>query len=146
MKPKDFLAGAYAALGLCIESLARCLGGWDVYLGVLTVAMALDYLSGVLLAALWHKSPKTPTGGLESRAGWKGLCRKGMTAAFVGVGYGLDLVSGLGYVRKLVILGFLMNELLSLMENAGLMGMELPGVLAETIELLSRKSEQEEGK
>ncbi len=142
MKMKEITTLMYAAGAVCLEWLAGALGGWDVYLVALIAAMVLDYLSGVLLAAFWHKSTKTETGRLESKAGWKGLVRKIMTLAFVGVGYVLDLVSGLGYVRKLVILGFFLNELLSLIENAGLMGLKLPAILLDTIEILSQKAEK----
>ncbi|MBS5029113.1 MAG: phage holin family protein, partial [Clostridiales bacterium] len=45
----------------------------------LKVCMALDYLTGMIAAGIFHKSKKSAEGGLESRSGWKGLCRKGIS-------------------------------------------------------------------
>ena len=62
---------------------------------------------------------------LESRAGWKGLCRKGMTLLFVLIAVRLDLLMGTNYLRDAVCIAFIANEALSILENAGLMGMPL---------------------
>lgn len=77
---------------------------------------------------------------LESRAGWKGLCRKGVTLLFVLIAYRLDLALGVNYIRNAVIIGFMANELISITENAGLMGIPLPTVIQNAIEVLTRKA------
>ena len=71
-------------IGLAGSTLAVCLGGWDKFLQTLLLFMAIDWFTGgILLPAVFGKSPKSENGALESRAGWKGLCRKGMTLLYV---------------------------------------------------------------
>ena len=70
----------FTALALAGSALAELLGGWDQALQTLVIFMAADWITGgILLPAVFRKSPKSPNGALESRAGWKGLCRKAMT-------------------------------------------------------------------
>ncbi len=99
--------------------------------------MAVDYVSGVVVAGVFRRSKKTQGGGLESKAGFKGLCRKGMILLFVMVAARLDMLIGTTYIRDAAVIGFSVNELLSIVENAGLMGLPLPGILTEAVELLS---------
>ena len=106
--------------------------------------MASDYVSGLIVAGVFHTSNKTNSGSLESRAGWKGLCRKCMTLLFVLVAYRLDLVIGTNYIRDAVIIAFIANETISLVENAGLMGIPLPAVIIKAIDVLQKKTEVNE--
>ena len=85
-------------------------------------------------------SVATDTGSLESKAGWKGLCRKCMTLVFVLVAYRLDLVIGTNYIRDAVIIAFIANETISLVENAGLMGLPLPEVISKAIDILQKNT------
>lgn len=132
-------------IGIVGSAIASIFGGWDTGLVSLLIFMALDYVSGLVVAGVFHKSNKTDTGSLESKAGWKGLCRKCMTLVFVLVAYRLDLVIGSNYnIRDAVIIAFMANELISLVENAGLMGIPLPAVITKAIDILQKKSESEE--
>lgn len=130
-------------LGMIGSAIASLFGGWDAGLTTLIGFMAVDYVSGLIVAAVFHKSTKTDTGTLESRAGWEGLCRKCMTLIFVWVAYRLDLVIGTNYFRDAVIIAFITNELISLVENAGLMGVPLPKVITKAIDILQKNSESE---
>lgn len=130
-------------LGVIGSAIASLFGGWDAGLATLIIFMAVDYFSGLAVAGIFKKSPKSDTGSLESRAGWKGLCRKGMTLLFVLIAYRLDLVLGLNYIRNAVIIGFIANELISLVENAGLMGVPLPEVIIKAIDILQKKNEED---
>jgi len=131
-------------IGAVGSGIAALFGGWDTGLVSLLIFMALDYVSGLVVAGVFHESNKTDTGSLESKAGWKGLCRKCMTLVFVLVAYRLDLVIGTNYIRDAVIIAFLANELISLVENAGLMGIPLPAAITKAIDILQKKSESEE--
>lgn len=131
-------------IGAVGSGIAALFGGWDTGLVSLLIFMALDYVSGLVVAGVFHKSNKTDTGSLESKAGWKGLCRKCMTLVFVLVAYRLDLVIGTNYIRDAVIIAFMANELISLVENAGLMGIPLPAVITKAIDILQKKSEESE--
>ena len=132
-----------AIWGLIGSAIASLFGGWDAGLATLLIFMTIDYVSGLIVAGVFHTSNKTDTGALESRAGFKGLCRKGMTLLFVLVAYRLDLVIGTNYIRDAVIIAFTANETISLVENAGLMGLPLPAVITKAVDVLQKKSESE---
>ena len=131
-------------LGVVGSAIAALFGGWDTGLATLIVFMVIDFGSGIVVADVFHKSRKTETGALESRIGWKGLCRKCMTLFFVLIAYRLDLVIGTNYIRDTVIIGFIANELISIVENAGLMGIPLPAVIQKGIDILTSKADQPE--
>ena len=78
---KDTICTAIGIIGGVIASL---FGGWDTALQTLVIFMAIDYITGLVVAGVFHASPKTKTGALESKAGWKGLIRKGETLGLVG--------------------------------------------------------------
>ena len=128
-------------VGVMGSIVASWFGGWDIGLATLVVFMGIDYVSGIIVAGVFHKSRKTENGALESGIGWKGLCRKGMTLLFLLIAYRLDLAIGTTYIRDAVVIGFIANELISITENAGLMGIPLPGIIIKAIEVLSKKAE-----
>lgn len=132
------------AFGVAGSGLSKLLGGFDMILQILIVLMIADYVTGLIVAGVFKKSGKTETGALESRAGWKGLCRKGMVLLIVLVANQLDKVTGIDFIRNTVILGYVANEAISITENAGLMGVPLPGVLTNAINVLKQKAESEE--
>ena len=138
---KQFVCTVIGAVG---SGIAALFGGWDTGLVSLLIFMGLDYVSGLEVAGVLHKSNKADTGSLEREAGWKGLCRKCMTLVFVLVAYRLDLIIGTNYIRDAVIIAFIANELISLVENAGLMGVPLPAVITKAIDILQKKSESVE--
>lgn len=129
-------------LGMIGGAIASAFGGWSAGLTTLLIFMAIDYLSGLIVAGVFHRSPKSESGALESRAGWKGLVRKGMTLMIVLIGCRLDIMLGIMYIRDALIIAFIINELLSITENAGLMGVPIPKALENAIELLRQKSEE----
>ena len=122
--------------------LASFFGGWDSSLTTLIVFMAIDYVTGLVVAGVFHKSPKTKTGALESKAGWKGICRKGVTMLIVLIACRLDLIMGTSLVRDAVIIAYIVNELISIIENAGLMGIPVPAVINRAIEVLRKKENE----
>lgn len=139
---KDTICAVIGAVG---GAIAAAFGGWDSALVTLVTCMVIDYISGLVVAGVFHRSKKTENGGLESRVGWKGLCRKAMTLLFVLIGHRLDLALGLDYIRTAVIIGFLANELISLVENAGLMGLPLPKAVTMAVEVLKKRADKDYG-
>lgn len=139
---KEMICTVIGAVG---GAVAAAFGGWDSALATLLIFMAVDYVSGLIVAGIFHKSPKSESGALESRAGWKGLCRKAVTLLFVLIAYRLDIVLGVDYIRNAVIIGFMANELISIVENAGLMGVPLSPVIQNAIDILTKKSESNQG-
>lgn len=130
-------------LGVAGSVIANYLGGWDTALQTLIIFMALDYVTGLVVAGVFHKSEKTESGTLESRAGWKGLCKKGMTLLIVLVASQLDKVTGTEVIRNAAIIGYIVNEALSIIENAGLMGLPIPTIIKKALDILQDKSEQQ---
>lgn len=136
---KNVALAAMAALG---SMVTKALGGWDAALRVLVGLMAIDYLTGLMTAGIWHNSNKSDSGALDSRAGFKGLCRKCVVLMLVWIGVLLDEAMGADYVRMAVILFFVGNEGLSLLENIGLMGVKYPPFLKNALEALRDKGEK----
>lgn len=129
-------------VGITGSFIAQLLGGFDMALQTLLIFMTIDYLTGLVVAGVFKKSGKSENGALESRAGWKGLCRKGMTLLYVLVAAQLDALMGTdGLIRNAVIIGFTANEALSITENGGLMGAPIPKKIIDAIDVLKRKSE-----
>lgn len=133
---KDYICAFCGTVGGFIASL---FGGWTNGIITLLMFMCIDYISGIMVAGVFKNSKKTETGALESRTGWKGLCRKGMSLVIVLVAYRLDVHIGTNYIRDAVIIAFCVNEAISIIENAGLMGIPLPDVLTKAIDILSKK-------
>ena len=106
-------------------------------LETLVIFMIIDYITGISVAVFWRRSGKTKRGLLKSEAGWRGLCKKGMILGFVLIGNRLDILLDTNYVMNTICIGYAMNELISIMENAGLMGIPLPAVVQGIIEVLS---------
>ena len=130
---KEYITSAAALLG---GGLSWAIGGFDAVVLCLIGAMAIDYITGLIVAGVFHNSPKTEGGRLDSRVGWKGLARKFVTILIVVVANLADVVMGTDGIRTAVCIGFFANECLSLVENAGHMGLKIPKKLADAIEEL----------
>ena len=133
-----------AVIGILGASIASLFGGWDTAMVTLLIFMAIDYISGLIVAAVFKKSPKTETGALESRAGFKGLFRKGMTLLIVLIACRLDLVMHTNFIRDAVVIAYIVNESISIIENAGLMGIPVPKAIIKAIDILKRKEDEKE--
>lgn len=130
---KNTVLAVIAAVG---SAVANALGGWDSAIALLVALMAFDYLTGFLVAAVWHRSAKSSSGSLDSKASFKGLVRKGMILLLVWLGVMLDSALGVAYIRTAVVLFFVGNEGLSLLENLGLMGVPYPDFMKRALEAL----------
>lgn len=131
-------------VGLIGGVVAAAFGGWNAAMMTLIALMAVDYLTGLMVAGIFHKSPKSESGALESKAGWKGLCRKGVTLLVVLVAAQLDRAIGTQFIRDAAVIGYIANETLSIIENAGLMGVPVPAAVKKGIELLKKKEDEDE--
>ena len=130
-----------AAVGTAGAAVAKALGGWDNAVITLIIFMVIDYAMGLIVAGVFKKSEKSENGGLSSRVCWVGLARKVITLLFVVIAYRLDLLIGTDYIRTGVIIAFCASELISICENAGLMGVPLPSVITKAIDILKNRSE-----
>lgn len=96
--------------GIVGSTIAALFGGWDEGLATLIIFMTVDYISGLIVAGVFHTSTKTDSGALSSRAGWKGICKKCMTLLYVLIAYRLDRLIGAHYIRDTVIIAFIIND------------------------------------
>ena len=133
-------------VGMVAGMLSWMTGGFDMPVLVLVLCMGVDYLTGLIVAGIFHTSPKTAGGGLDSRVGWKGLARKIVTLLMVVIANLADILLDLHYIRDAVIVAFCANECISILENAGLMGIRIPKVLQAALEKLSEEGEHESEK
>jgi toxin secretion/phage lysis holin len=131
---------ALSAAGLSVSILCRFFGGLDMLLQTLLLFMAVDLISGVVSAVVFKCSDKTETGRLSSRAGFKGLIKKGCCLMLIVVAVHLDVLLNTNSItRDAVIIAFCLNELISILENMGSMGIKMPAPLINALELLCKK-------
>ena len=129
--------------GLGAGLISWLAGGFDLPIVALIVCMSVDYVTGLIVAGVFHSSPKTPGGGLSSRVGWKGLARKFVTLLIVVVGNLADVLLGQCCIRDAVVIGFCANECISILENAALRGIRVPKVLSDALEKLGKEEDHD---
>ncbi|GGI97135.1 hypothetical protein GCM10008022_02220 [Paenibacillus hunanensis] len=112
-------------------------GGWDVLINLLLLLVVVDWLSG--WAAAWMR------GELKSRVGFKGIIRKVTIFVVVAIAHFIDQALGsLRYFQDAVVFFYLANELLSVIENMGKMGLPMPDILRNAVQIFeSKKTPQE---
>lgn len=125
--------------GLIGGAAAWAFGGWDTALAALVVCMGVDYLSGSIVALVFHRSSKTETGAYNSAYGIKGLLKKCLMLLFVAVAVQMDKLMGTAYIRDAVCIGFCANEVLSIIENLGLAGIPMPEAVKKALEQLQKQ-------
>ena len=128
-----FLAGIAGAI-------AGLFGEWSTTFTILVVVMAIDYVSGVIVAAC-GKSPKTEAGGLSSKVGFIGIAKKCFVMLMVLLATMLDRAIGnetMVFQTSLVFY-YIANEGLSVLENAALMGLPFPEKLKKALEALKEE-------
>ena len=133
MPIKIFILSGVACAGAAIASF---FGGWNGAMTTLVILMLIDYVTGIIVAGVFHNSPKCSGGALSSAVGFKGICRKFVILLIVVVACRVDLLLDTNIIRDATCIGFCANELVSITENAGLMGIPLPRKLVEAIEVL----------
>lgn len=138
---KGLICTIFGAVG---GFVAQLFGGWTEDMVTLIAFMAVDFIMGLILAGVFHNSNKTENGNLNSKVGWKGLCKKCITLLFVLVAHRLDVSLGVSYIRTATIIGFIANEVISIVENAGLMGLPLPKVITKAIDILKHREDADD--
>jgi len=122
----------FAVIGTII---AKALGGWDMALQVLVAMVVLDYITGITLAIFEKK--------LSSEIGFKGLFKKMMIFALVYLSILLDQATNTDIVRTLTIMFYIANEGISILENAGKLGVPYPAPLKNILVVLKQKNNGE---
>lgn len=140
-KFKNLIIAVSAGVG---GLLSNYLGGVDNMLRALLLFMTVDYITGLIVALVFKNSPKTETGAASSKASYKGLIKKVVMILLIAVMVQADLVLQTNsFFREAAIWGFLANELMSIIENVGLMGfVNLPSIFNNALDVLNKKSEE----
>lgn len=130
-----------AMSGIMAGILSAILGGWTLALETLGIIMVLDYATGLIVAGVFHASPKSKGGALESKAAFKGLIRKMGIIVFVIAFHQLDRLTGKSFFRDGAAWAFFAEEFISVVENLGLMGLPMPKFVVKAVEWLRNKSD-----
>lgn len=128
-----------AAAGIAGGFIVSMLGGWSSALATLIVFMTVDYLTGLIAAGIFKKSPKTKSGALNSSVGFKGIFKKIGILFVVMLAYRLDITANTNFVKNSVIIAYIVNEFLSVTENLALMGVYMPSAVTRAIDVLQSK-------
>lgn len=135
MKIKDIFCTVIGAVG---GAIAAAFGGWVPLMSILFALNIMDYVCGMVLALVFHKSSKTESGAASSREGFKGICRKAGIWVLVLLGHFADYALGIHFLRDAIVVAFIVNEMVSVIENVGSMGVPIPAVLTKAIDALQR--------
>ena len=123
-----------ATLSFILSTILYLLGGIDVALQCLLIAIVLDYISGIIKAFMKKE--------LSSRIGFKGILKKIGLLLLVMVSVLVDKVTGdTGAIRTLVIYYFVANEGLSIIENLSIAGVPIPQGLKKALKALRKESQ-----
>lgn len=133
---KTAVCSVIGTVGGIITSL---FGGWTQSMTTLLIFMGIDYISGLFVAGVFKKSPKSESGALNSKISFKGLCKKAMMLLIVLMAHRFDMELGFNYLCDAVCVAFIINEGISIVENGGLMGVKMPEAIKKAIDLLTDK-------
>ena len=136
---KNIILAFFAGVG---SVLAETFGGWDSFLKALVMFMVVDYITGMVVALVFHKSQKTKNGGASSEVGYKGIVKKLCIFLLVALSVRIDEISGTHYMRNATIFFFLGNEGLSVIENLGLMGVKYPSFIKKALEVIKENGDE----
>lgn len=106
---------------------------------ILLMLMIIDLITGTLVSAVWHKSSKTKSGKLSSRAMFKGIVKKILTLVIVVIAYQLDILLKVNMIRYIVIITLIIEEILSIIETITLTGLKVPAIISKGLDILERR-------
>lgn len=123
--------------------VAYALGSFDSLLIMFLIFMGIDYLTGCIVAVL-KKSPKSKNGGLSSKVGFVGICKKVTMLCAVIIGSIVDHYANLNIFRNAIIGFYCANELLSITENFQLLGVKTPKIFKKILKMFNHDDEESE--
>jgi len=131
------------ALATVGGAIAGIFGEWSILMTILAASMVLDYISGVLVAA-FGKSLKSEGGHLDSKVGFVGLAKKALIIMIVLLATLLDKALGAEAMvfQTATVCYYIANEGISVVENAGLMGLPVPEVVKRALEQMREKKNE----
>lgn len=123
----------------CSSFITSIFGGWTGATSTLLIFIIIDYITGLLPPILYQNSPKTKNGGLSSELCYKGIIKKITIFFYIIVAHRLDLILNISYLKDFVTISFIINEVISILENGKLLNLPMPKILYKAIDLLNEK-------
>ena len=139
MKVKQVIS---LVIGALTTGLLKVIGEPTQDLKILLLLMVIDLIVGFTVSAVWHKSSKTKSGKVSSKVMFKGIVKKILTLVLVVVAYQIDIL--LGYdIRHVAIIAFIVQEIISIIENIAITGIKVPGTITKALDVLERSVKDE---
>ena len=130
-------------VGVIGSAISKALGGWSSSLTTLVIFMVIDYITGIA-QAINGRSLKTENGKLNSGVGFKGIFKKIVVLLMVLIGNRIDITFNIGYVKDIIILSYIFNEFISIIENITALGMDKLPIFDKISKLIKKEVEKDE--
>ena len=140
MKVKQVIS---LVIGALTTGLLKVIGEPTQDLKILLLLMVIDLIDGFTVSAVWHKSSKTKSGKVSSKVMFKGIVKKILTLVLVVVAYQIDILLGYNVIRHVVIIAFIVQEIISIIENISITGIKSPGIITKALDVLERSVKDE---
>lgn len=140
MKVKQVIS---LVIGALTTGLMKIIGEPTQDLKILLLLMVIDLIVGFTVSAVWHKSSKTKSGKVSSKAMFKGIVKKIFTLVLVVVAYQIDLLLSYNVIRHIAIIAFIVQEIISIIENIALTGVKAPDIITKALDILERSVKDE---
>lgn len=140
MKVKQVLS---LVIGALATGLLKVIGQPTQDLKILILLMVIDLIVGFTVSAVWHKSSKTKSGKVSSKVMFKGIVKKILTLVLVVVAYQIDILLEYNVIRHIAIIAFIVQEIISIIENIAITGIKAPDVITKALDVLERSVKDE---
>ena len=140
MKVKQVIS---LVIGALTTGLLKVIGEPTQDLKILLLLMVIDLIVGFTVSAVWHKSSKTKSGKVSSKVMFKGIVKKILTLVLVVVAYQIDILLGYDVIRHVVIIAFVVQEIISVIENITITGIKAPDIITKALDVLERSVKYE---
>ena len=140
MKVKQVIS---LVIGALTTGLLKVIGEPTQDLKILLLLMVIDLIVGFTVSAVWHKSSKTKSGKVSSKVMFKGIVKKILTLVLVVVAYQIDILLGYDVIRHIAIIAFIVQEIISIIENITITGIKAPGIITKALDVLERSVKDE---
>ena len=140
MKVKQVIS---LVIGALTTGLLKVIGEPTQDLKILLLLMVIDLIVGFTVSAVWHKSSKTKSGKVSSKVMFKGIVKKILTLVLVVVAYQIDILLGYDVIRHIVIIAFIVQEIISIIENIAITGIKAPDIITKALDVLERSVKDE---
>lgn len=130
-------------IGALTTGIYKVIGEPTQDLKILLLLMVIDLIVGFTVSAVWHKSSKTKSGKVSSKVMFKGIVKKILTLVLVVVAYQIDILLGYDVIRHVAIIAFIVQEIISIIENISITDIKVPDIITKALDVLERSVKDE---